>query len=377
MPPLSLLIKPASSNCNLKCKYCFYHSIAENRVVPSYGMMDNDTLETLVSKALRYADYSCTFAFQGGEPTLVGLDFYRKLIELIKTYNVKNIDIHYAIQTNGLLINDEWARFLAQNKFLVGISLDGTKNIHDSMRIDARGRGSFNGVMNTVNLFNKYGVEFNILTVVNSFVARHIIKIYNFFKKSNFRYLQFIPCLDPLDQEPGNFEYSLTPERYSYFLKALFDLWYQDILKNNIISIRYFDNLVGMILGYRPEACGMSGECTCYFVIEANGGVYPCDFYVLDKWYLGNIKDTGFGELSSSPKAIEFVESSKHIDPECPNCKWYSLCRGGCRRNREPFIDGKPALNYFCSSYKEFFEYAVPKLYEIAYSIKSNSRSHF
>ena len=122
MPPLSLLIKPASSNCNLKCKYCFYHSIAENRVVPSYGMMDNDTLETLVSKALRYADYSCTFAFQGGEPTLVGLDFYRKLIELIKTYNVKNIDIHYAIQTNGLLINDEWARFLAQNKFLVGIS---------------------------------------------------------------------------------------------------------------------------------------------------------------------------------------------------------------------------------------------------------------
>ncbi len=127
MPPLSLLIKPASSNCNLKCKYCFYHSIAENRVVPSYGMMDNDTLETLVSKALRYADYSCTFAFQGGEPTLVGLDFYRKLIELIKTYNVKNIDIHYAIQTNGLLINDEWARFLAQNKFLVGISLDGTK----------------------------------------------------------------------------------------------------------------------------------------------------------------------------------------------------------------------------------------------------------
>ncbi len=245
------------------------------------------------------------------------------------------------------------------------------------MRIDARGRGSFNGVMNTVNLFNKYGVEFNILTVVNSFVARHIIKIYNFFKKSNFRYLQFIPCLDPLDQEPGNFEYSLTPERYSYFLKALFDLWYQDILKNNIISIRYFDNLVGMILGYRPEACGMSGECTCYFVIEANGGVYPCDFYVLDKWYLGNIKDTGFGELSSSPKAIEFVESSKHIDPECPNCKWYSLCRGGCRRNREPFIDGKPALNYFCSSYKEFFEYAVPKLYEIAYSIKSNSRSHF
>jgi radical SAM protein with 4Fe4S-binding SPASM domain len=111
--------------------------------------------------------------------------------------------------------------------------------------------------------------------------------------------------------------------------------------------------------------------------IEANGGVYPCDFYVLDKWYLGNIKDTGFGELSSSPKAIEFVESSKHIDPECPNCKWYSLCRGGCRRNREPFIDGKPALNYFCSSYKEFFEYAVPKLYEIAYSIKSNSRSHF
>ena len=366
MPPLSLLIKPASSNCNLRCRHCFYHSLAENRQIGSFGIMSLETLELLVKKALEYAEYSCTFAFQGGEPSLAGLDFFKKLIEYQKTYNIKKISINNALQTNGMIINEEWAKFLADNKFLVGISLDGTGDIHDINRLDTRNKGSFIKVMNTIDVFNRYKVEYNILCVVNSFVARHINKIYSFFKKNNFNFLQFIPCLDPLNEKPGGYEYSLTPDRYAYFLKTLFDEWYNDVIKGNMISIRYFDNLVGMVMGYPPEVCGMSGQCQCYFVMEADGSTYPCDFYVIDKWRLGNIKETGFDELKNSGMGQRFVEVSKHVDTKCMECRWFNLCRGGCRRTREPFEDNKPVLNYYCRSYMEFFNYAAERLYRVA-----------
>ncbi len=374
MPPISLLIKPASSLCNLRCRYCFYHSIAENRLTESYGIMDYDTLETLVKKTLEFADNNCTIAFQGGEPTLAGIDFYKKLIELEKKYNVKNVSINNAIQTNGIVIDDEWASFLAKNNFLVGLSLDGPKDIHDASRVDHIKKGTFNKVMNTVNLFNKHKVEYNILFVVDAFVARHVKKVYNFFKKNNFKYLQYIPCLDPLGEEPGNYEYSLTPERLSYFMRNLFDEWYNDFMNDNYISIRYFDNLVGMVLGHPPEACGMSGICSCQFVVEADGGVYPCDFYVLDEWYLGNLKDSSFEELKFSENGKRFVEVSKHQSPECLKCHWFGICRGGCRRNREPFANGNPVLNHYCSAYREFFEYAAERIEKVAQKVASMQR---
>lgn len=378
MPQLSLLIKPASSICNLRCRYCFYHSVAENRQVKSYGIMSGKTLESLVRKALEYADGLCTFAFQGGEPTLAGLDFYKLLIELQKQYNIKKVQINNVIQTNGIDIDANWAEFLAENRFLTGISLDGTKEIHDAQRLDATGNGSYKKVMEAIGLFKRYGVEYNILSVVNSYVARHIGKIYGFFKKNGYKYLQFIPCIDPLGEKPGGYEYSLRPERYAHFLKTLFDLWYEDIVKHDVlinnkfmtkdsfISVRYFDNLAGMLMGYPPESCGMSGRCACYFVIEADGGVYPCDFYVTDEWRMGNILESGFDELRNTEAAKRFFEVSEHVDPECRECRWFALCRGGCRRDREPVNDGKPALNCYCRSFKEFFDYAGERLHRVA-----------
>lgn len=377
MPPLNLLIKPASGNCNLRCKYCFYHSIADNRSIKSYGTMNIDLLEELVKKSLEYADGACTFGFQGGEPTLVGLDFYRKLIEFQAKYNIKKVQIFNALQTNGMVIDDEWAKFLAEKNFLVGISLDGPKDIHDMNRVDVRNSGTFSQVMHAIDLFNKFQVEYNILTVVNSITSRHILKIYNFFKKQGFKYLQFIPCLDPLNEEPGGHEYSLTPKKYTYFLKTLFDLWYEDIKKGNFISIRHFDNLVGMIMGYPPESCGMSGICTCYFVIEADGSTFPCDFYVIDEWELGNIKTSSFHDMKNSERGARFVDVSKTIAPECKSCPYFQLCRGGCRRNREPFENGLPVLNYYCPSYKEFFSYAGGRLAELARIFSQRIRSNY
>jgi len=365
------MIKPASSICNLSCKYCFYHSLSGKRLKRSYGYMDIDLLEKIVKKGLTYADDTCTFAFQGGEPTLVGLKFYKKLIEFELKYNFKNLLIINAIQTNGINIDEEWAKFLSENRFLVGISLDGPKDIHDTNRIDNQGKGTFKKVMKTINLLNKCKVEYNILTVITSLVARHTNKVYNFFKHHDFRYLQFIPCLDPLNEETEYKGYSLKPDRYAYFLKTFFNLWYYDISKGNIISIQYFDNLLGLLMGYKPEVCGMAGQCTCQFIIEADGGVYPCDFYVIDQWYLGNIKELEFDELLNSNNSKRFIEVSRYIDPKCKSCKWYYLCKGGCRRWREPFKNGKSRLNILCSAYQEFFEYTEDRLIKIAKQLKA------
>lgn len=371
MPPISLLIKPSSSNCNLRCKYCFYYSLAGKRDVKSYGMMSLETLESLVKKALEYADVSCSFMFQGGEPTLAGLPFYKKLIEFEKKYNIKNVEINNAIQTNGMVINEDWAKFLAENHFLIGLSLDGPKEINDTYRVVINEKGSFQRVLKTVQLFDMYKVEYNVLSVVTAFSCDYAHKIYSFFKKNNFKFLQFIPCIDPFGEDLGSSEYSLTPKKYAKFLNDLFDRWYDDIIKGNIISIRYFDNLISMAMGFHPETCGMSGQCSCQNVIEADGSVFPCDFYAIDEWCLGNFKDYSFDELRNSETANRFIKSSEYIDPECKECKWFNLCYGSCRRYREPFENGKPVLNYFCPAYKEFFKHCGDRIYSLAEFFKS------
>lgn len=192
MPPLQLLIKPASGMCNLRCRYCFYYDVTQNREQENYGMMSGKTLENLVQKSLSYAEGSCGFAFQGGEPTLAGLDFYKDLIRLVEQYNTRKIAVSYSLQTNGYNLGEEWAEFFAEHKFLVGVSLDGVKATHDALRPDAYGEGSFGKIMKTIELFNRHKVEYNILTVVNAKTAAKIRRIYEFYKKNGFHYQQYI-----------------------------------------------------------------------------------------------------------------------------------------------------------------------------------------
>jgi uncharacterized protein len=294
------------------------------------------------------------------------LPFFERLIELEKKYNIKNVRINNAMQTNGMFIDEKWAKFLYENNFLVGLSLDGPKEIHDINRIDAVQGGTFSRVMKTVAIFNKYKVEYNILCVITSLTTRHITKIYNFYKQNNFKYLQFISCLDPLNEPQGQHQYSLRPKDLEDFLKLSFDRWYEDAMKGDYVSIRYFDNLISMIMGYRPEACNMTGRCTCQFVVEADGGVYPCDFYVLDQWHLGNIVERSISEIANNENGCKFVQDSLKVNLECKECKWYGLCRNGCRRERENFEEGDLSLNYYCSAYKEFFNYSYPRLLNAA-----------
>ena len=366
MPALSLLIKPASGNCNMRCRYCFYADELDNREIRSYGKMSVDTMHTIVDKAMEYGDYECTIAFQGGEPTLAGLDFYRDLVAYVTAHeNPKKLKIYYALQTNGYLINEEWAEFLGKNHFLVGVSLDGLKEIHDRYRLDAAGKGTYQRVISAIRLLEKHQVEYNILTVVTAATARNGQKIYNYFKKNHFGYQQYIECLDPIGEEPGQHEYSLTPEKYGEFLKSMFDAWYLDMRSGTYVYNRYFENLMMIMAGQQPESCNMRGVCGKQWVFEADGSVYPCDFYALDQWRLGNIQENSFEEMDEKRDELGFIQWSMRQQEDCQKCRWFGLCRNGCRRNREPVTAEHTNRNYFCKSYQMFFEYAYPRLEEV------------
>lgn len=361
MPPINLLIKPASGRCNMRCRYCFYADETARRAVKDYGIMQEDTLEVLVQKALDYAEFKCTFGFQGGEPTLCGLDFYRRVVELQKKYNHKNLIIENALQTNGLLIDDEWAQFLAENKFLVGLSIDGSSAVHNKNRVDAKGEGTLRRVLEAAERLKKYKCDFNVLTVVTDDTAQKIDLIYDFFARHDLRWQQYIPCLDAFGEDDG----WLTSKGFATFLKKLFDRWADDVLSGRFIYIRQFENYVGMLLGRPAESCGMMGCCSMQYVVEADGGVYPCDFYVLDQYRLGSLKDQSFAEVDAKRKEMRFIEASMEKDADCYKCPWHPLCRGGCRRDRDDG-DGELKRSRLCGAYQEFFPYALPRLQLIA-----------
>ena len=366
MPPLSLLIKPASGSCNLRCRYCFYTDEAEHRAFPSLGMMTPRTMGVVVDKAMDYADGECAFVFQGGEPTLAGLDFFRGLTDYVAGHpNPKGIRIKYAFQTNGILLDEAWARWFADNRVLVGVSLDGPQEIHDRYRVDPAGKGTFRRVMASIRLLERYGVEYNVLAVVTAASARGGQKLYNFFKKSGLTYQQYIECLDPIGEPQGGHDYSLTPERYEAFLKSMFDAWYLDMKAGRYVYNRYFENLMMALTGQGMESCNLRGVCGPQWVIEADGSVYPCDFYALDQWKLGNILTDSFEAMEGTRRELGFVEWSRRVPEECRACRWFPLCRNGCRRNREPVTAEATGKNYFCGAYRGFLEYAYPRLAEI------------
>jgi len=344
--PLSLLIKPVSGACNMRCSYCFYADIADKRSRKNLGLMTDETAELLVRRALEGGRPGVTFIFQGGEPTLWSLDKYRRFIEAVKGSGARNTKIDYAIQTNGLIIDDEWARFFRENKFLVGLSIDGPQDIHDVNRKDAAGEGTFSRVMNAARILKKHGVDFNILTVVHDGMTDNGVNIYRYYKAHGFRYLQFIPCIDDFGAERTR----LSPKRYGRFLKSLFEAWHNDYKSGDYVSIRHIDNLIGILQGRPPENCAQEGRCGVYFVVEADGSLYPCDFYCLDKWRLGSLADENCFEVNGKHK--EFLAGADRPPARCAVCKYFALCRGGCRRDREPDLK----ISKYCKAYGKYYD---------------------
>lgn len=362
MGPMSVMIKPASGLCNLRCRYCFYMDELNSRETGCFGIMEDETLEAVLRELLKNASGHCVIAFQGGEPTLAGLAFFERAVVLEQELNVNHCVIENVIQTNGMALNDGWAAFFARERFLVGISLDGPKEIHDLNRRDPAGNGTFSTVMGAIKLLQKYGVEFNILTVVTAQTSRHAKQLYRFFDKNGLDFQQYIACLDPFNTPRGSCPWSLTPESYGRFLRDLFDCWYADTASGKGKYNRYFDNLLAILSGERPEACGMMGFCSAQLIVEADGSVYPCDFYVLDRWRLGNLRTDSLEVIERKRRELQFIEQSARHHPDCLKCKWQMLCRGGCRRDRCNETSGQLEKNYFCKAYFDFFEYAYPRL---------------
>lgn len=352
MPPLSIMIKPASSLCNLRCKYCFYCDVVSQREVSSFGVMKEETAERLIKSALSFADgESVAFAFQGGEPLMAGMDYFSFFTKTVKKYNEKKSVIFYSVQTNGTLVDDRWAEFFKENEFLVGLSLDGDYE-SNKFRVDVKGQNSYYKIIKAANKLKRYGVEFNILTVLTGYCADNCEKIYKYFRDNGFKYLQFIPCLRPFGDKSES-ELYMTPEQYGDFLVRIFNLYVKDFMRGNYVSVRQLDNYVRLYLGDKTEQCGMCGHCTHQFVAEGNGNIYPCDFYCTDSWLLGNINTSDLSTMANSKKAKDFIMESLSVPEKCKKCKYYPLCRaGGCKRQRND--------RDYCESYKRFFSSCLP-----------------
>lgn len=366
MKQVSFLIKPASGLCNMRCRYCFYEDETANRATASLGRMTTATADTLIDAALAAVDApgAVTFTFQGGEPTLAGLAYFEHFVAAVAEKNTKKIKIHYAMQTNGLSIDDDWASFLARHHFLVGVSVDGDKTLHDEFRVDAAQKGTYRRVIQTIEVLARHKVDTNLLCVVTKRCAKSAVKMYHALQKTGVRYLQFIACLDPLGDARGSQTWSLTPADYGAFLSALFDEWYRDWKTGHYTSVRLFDDYVHLAMGLPAGTCATSGSCGAYFVAEGDGSLYPCDFYCLDEWRLGRLGERPLEEFAACETERRFLAEGDAHPAECAACPWLRLCNGGCKRDW--YRDDTGPHNYYCPAFRAFFEHAAPRLAEIA-----------
>lgn len=360
MDNISLLVKPASGLCNMSCRYCFYRDEMEHIQTLKMKLMSEEVMERLIESVCSEAKSRIHITFQGGEPTLAGLPFFRSFAALMQKRKKRGTAVTYALQTNGLLLDEEWAVFLSDHSFLVGLSFDGTPRIHDASRTDQNG-GTAGRVEAAWRLLREHGVAANLLCVVTGQAARKPQQVYRYLRGMGAEYLQFIPCISPSGaHESASWE--LKPEQYAYFLKAIFDLWYRDLCAGDYVSIRQLDDYVQLLHGRYPSSCAAFGQCGGYFLVENDGSVYPCDFFVTDEWRLGNILDTSFEELAHGAKMTAFL-TEEYMPESCGRCEYYALCRGGCKNDcRVVPESGGIRENIFCGAYREFFRYAQDRL---------------
>jgi uncharacterized protein len=365
---ISILVKPAGSFCNLQCDYCFYlekHRLYEG--APAKHRMTDETAEKIIRDMFACSD-APTFIWHGGEPTLAGLEFFTKIVAVQRFY-AKGRPYSNALQTNGTLLNEDWAHFFKNENFLVGVSLDGPEHIHDQYRKDRGGRGTFQRVFEKTQMLLDRGVQVNALATVNSYSVKFPTEIYKFFKKNRLIFMQFSPVVE---QDPENPEaaapYSVDARDYGAFLKELFSLWVGDFdvkrLKQKT-SVRFFDALIQKYVGMNPDHCIFQKECGNALVAEHNGDLFSCDYLVSADTRIGNIHEMSVAEAVRSPNHTGFAKRKAALGPECRSCQWLDLCYGGCIKDRirDPRDKGQ---NRFCSSYQFFFQRADKRLRKFA-----------
>ena len=370
-PLQSVLIKPAGPDCNLGCTYCFYLKKTELFKHSTARRMPLDTLEEVVKQVMIQGPDSVSFGWQGGEPTLMGLSFFQKAVEFQQRFGRGQI-VDNGLQTNGLLIDKKWVEFLKAYNFLVGLSIDGPENVHDRYRTTRGGSGSWSKVSGAARLLLDSGVDTNAVTVVNDHSVDYPEDIYRSHKDMGFDYMQFIPCIEPDPTDPSRAApFSVSPEKYGRFLIALFDLWRADFRNGApTTSVRYFDSLLHLYLGRQANECALHKRCGDYVVVEHNGDVYSCDFYVDPEWRLGNVHQGRLVDMLNAPRQARFGGRKEAVASQCRSCRYLAICRGGCPKDRR-HNPRNLEISYFCKAYQIFLDHADAQLRVIAKRLTS------
>ncbi len=391
--PFSLITKPTGAACNLDCSYCFFLS---KEVLWGHDdqRMTADTLDRFVRSYLdAQPDGEVTIGWQGGEPTLRGLAFFREAVRLSELYRRPRQQVQHAIQTNGTLLDDEWGEFLAEHKFLVGLSIDGPAALHDSYRVNKAGRGTYEQVRRGWDVLRRHGVDTNILCTVNAANADHPLEVYRHFRDDlGATFVQFIPIVERVetghendaergyrDERGDHVLYTqngtgvtsrtVTPQQWGAFLTAVFDEWLSHDVGD--VFVQHFDVTLGALFG-QYSLCVHAPECGRAIAMEHNGDVYSCDHYVEPDYRLGSITTDAFADLLALPQQRQFGRDKRTTLPrQCLECPVRWACNGGCPKDRfTTTSDDEPGLNYLCAGYYQFFTHAWPAIETMAHLIR-------
>lgn len=356
--PLYVMLKPIGSICNLKCKYCYYLEKKDLYPQANDFFMKDKLLEEFIEQYINsQTSNEILFTWHGGEPLLRNIDFYRRALKLQQKYT-KGRRIANCLQTNGMLLTDEWCEFFAKNNFLIGISIDGPAHCHDKYRRTKGDMPTFNEVMAGISLLKKHEVEFNIMGVVNNYNVDYPLDFYNFFKMMDCHYIQFAPIVENIDGKPA--PWNVPSEKWGDFLIAIFDEW----VKKDVGTyfIQYFDSTLANWVGQAPGVCTLAKTCGHAGVMEFNGDVYSCDHFVFPEYKLGNIHTKTLTEMMYSQQQLNFgAEKYNKLPQQCRDCKFLFTCYGECPKNRIiKTQSGEDGLNYLCKGYYNFFNHVAP-----------------
>ncbi|MEK6645422.1 MAG: anaerobic sulfatase maturase [Candidatus Firestonebacteria bacterium] len=366
-----IMLKPSGPACNLNCAYCFY--LDKRYLYPDTTLfrMSDEVLEEFTKQYITSQEVpEINFAWQGGEPTLMGLDFFERAVSLQRKYLPPRTRIFNSFQTNGILIDENWCKFLRDNNFLVGLSLDGPAQLHNANRMDKGEKTTFDKVLNALKLMQEHNVEFNVLCVVNSVNAKCPVEVYKFFKQQGVKFIQFIPAV--YQKSDGTVtDWTVRPLQYGKFLCDIFDEW----VKKDVgeIFVQIFDVALGSWLGMEPNLCVFAKSCGKALAMEHNGDLYSCDHFVFKENLLGNILKTSVKELVYSDFQKKFGTDKYDALPEyCKKCSVCFVCNGACPKDRfRKTPDGEAGLNYLCDGYKQFFTHIDKPMQIMADELKA------
>ncbi|QSO47489.1 anaerobic sulfatase maturase [Alicyclobacillus mengziensis] len=367
--PIGVMWKTVSEDCNLACDYCYYSRVG-GKIGPKITRIEPEVLEKFIREYMDICQGQASFAWQGGEPMLAGLEFFETVVSLQAKYARPNTVVSNAIQTNATLMNEEWARFFKRYNFLVGVSLDGPKEVHDVRRVTRSGAGSFDRVMRGVEHLRHTGVDFNILTVIHEGNVNKARELMDFYEQENFRYVQFIPAMDFRAQETSKPpKYLITPEEYGQFLCDAFDIWYNDGQPKT--SVRFFDNMLSVYLHREAESCIHRKLCPTTLILEQNGDAYPCDFYISDNYKVGNVGVDSLTDILGNIVYEKFLSMKPTLPEKCVTCEFNRFCHGGCPRNRTWNETSQEVdVDYFCNSYMQIYRYAHERMEKVAEQVR-------